>query len=142
MVQMSGYDVPGLVLNRILSTSSCVNRSLVSWCDRRVRRAQALMRGDRLRVLQRAAIGEIGRNPGRREAVVADGFGATAHHAPSPWAEEPTFLVIGDAARRVMDPRLLCESPFTDIDPLGVAFLFEESEIFEPCRGERRHKAA
>lgn len=32
-------------------------------------------------------------------------------------------------ARGVMDPRLLYASPFTDIDPLGVAGLFEEAEV-------------
>ena len=34
-------------------------------------------------------------------------------------------------ARGAMDPRLLYESPFTDIDPLGVAGLFKEGEIVE-----------
>jgi type I restriction enzyme, R subunit len=32
-------------------------------------------------------------------------------------------------ARGVMDPRLLYESPFTDIDPLGVAGVFGEGEV-------------
>jgi type I restriction enzyme R subunit len=32
-------------------------------------------------------------------------------------------------ARGVMDPRLLYESPFTDIDPLGVAGVFEEADV-------------
>ena len=32
-------------------------------------------------------------------------------------------------ARGVMDPRLLYEFPFTDIDPLGVAGLFEEADV-------------
>jgi type I restriction enzyme, R subunit len=30
--------------------------------------------------------------------------------------------------RGVMDPRLLYESPFTDLDPLGVAGLFKQGE--------------
>ena len=34
-------------------------------------------------------------------------------------------------ARGAMDPRLLYESPFTDIDPLGVAGVFAEGEIVE-----------
>jgi len=32
-------------------------------------------------------------------------------------------------ARGVMDPRLLYESPFTDMDPLGVAGVFEEADV-------------
>jgi hypothetical protein len=50
--------------------------------------ARALMCGHRLRVLQRAAVGEIRRDPGRPERVVADrrqdagGECALAHHAP------------------------------------------------------------
>jgi type I restriction enzyme, R subunit len=32
-------------------------------------------------------------------------------------------------ARGVMDPRLLYESPFTDLDPLGVAGVFEEGDV-------------
>ena len=31
--------------------------------------------------------------------------------------------------RGAMDPRLLYESPFTDIDPLGIAGVFGEPEI-------------
>ena len=34
-------------------------------------------------------------------------------------------------ARGVMDPRLLYESPFTDIDPLGVAGVFKEGEVVQ-----------
>jgi type I site-specific restriction endonuclease len=34
-------------------------------------------------------------------------------------------------ARGVMDPRLLYESPFTDLDPLGVAGVFGEGEVVE-----------
>jgi type I restriction enzyme R subunit len=34
-------------------------------------------------------------------------------------------------ARGVMDPRLLYESPFTDIDPLGVAGIFAEGEVVQ-----------
>jgi type I restriction enzyme, R subunit len=34
-------------------------------------------------------------------------------------------------ARGVMDPRLLYESPFTDLDPLGVAGLFREGDVVE-----------
>jgi type I restriction enzyme, R subunit len=30
-----------------------------------------------------------------------------------------------------MDPRLLYESPFTDLDPLGVAGLFGEGEVIQ-----------
>jgi type I restriction enzyme, R subunit len=33
--------------------------------------------------------------------------------------------------RGAMDPRLLYESPFTDIDPLGVAGIFEEGEVVQ-----------
>ena len=31
----------------------------------------------------------------------------------------------------VMDPRLLYESPFTDLDPLGVAGIFAEGEVVQ-----------
>jgi type I restriction enzyme R subunit len=34
-------------------------------------------------------------------------------------------------ARGVMDPRLLYESPFTDIDPLGVARVFQEGDVVQ-----------
>jgi type I restriction enzyme R subunit len=34
-------------------------------------------------------------------------------------------------ARGVMDPRLLYESPFTDLDPLGVAGVFREADVVE-----------
>jgi type I restriction enzyme R subunit len=34
-------------------------------------------------------------------------------------------------ARGAMDPRLLYESPFTDIDPLGVAGIFAEGEVVQ-----------
>jgi type I restriction enzyme, R subunit len=34
-------------------------------------------------------------------------------------------------ARGVMDPRLLYESPFTDLDPLGVAGVFREGDVVE-----------
>ena len=34
-------------------------------------------------------------------------------------------------ARGVMDPRLLYESPFTDLDPLGVAGVFAEGEVVQ-----------
>jgi EcoEI R protein C-terminal/Predicted metal-binding integral membrane protein (DUF2182) len=37
-------------------------------------------------------------------------------------------------ARGAMDPRLLYESPFTDIDPLGVAGVFKEGEVVELIR--------
>jgi hypothetical protein len=73
------------------------------------------MRRHRLGVFERAAVGEIGRDPGRPETVIADrrhdagGFGAPAHHGPGiglihrpvgkrgrdmPFrrAEQPTFL--------------------------------------------------
>jgi type I restriction enzyme R subunit len=30
-----------------------------------------------------------------------------------------------------MDPRLLYEAPFTDLDPLGVAGIFAEGEVVE-----------
>jgi type I restriction enzyme R subunit len=33
--------------------------------------------------------------------------------------------------RGMMDPRLLYESPFTDLDPLGVAGLFGKGEVLE-----------
>lgn len=36
--------------------------------------------------------------------------------------------------RGAMDPRLLYESPFTDIDPLGVAGVFKEGEVVELIR--------
>ena len=32
-------------------------------------------------------------------------------------------------ARGAMDPRLLYQSPFTDLDPLGVAGIFNENEV-------------
>jgi hypothetical protein len=53
-----------------------------------LRGARALVRCHRLRVLQRATVGEIRRDPGRPKAVVADrrrdagGDRALAHHAP------------------------------------------------------------
>jgi type I restriction enzyme R subunit len=34
-------------------------------------------------------------------------------------------------SRGVMDPRLLYESPFTDLDPLGVAGVFGEGEVVQ-----------
>jgi type I restriction enzyme R subunit len=34
-------------------------------------------------------------------------------------------------ARGVMDPRLLYESPFTDLDPFGVAGVFKEADVVE-----------
>jgi type I restriction enzyme, R subunit len=34
-------------------------------------------------------------------------------------------------ARGVMDPRLLYESPFTDVDPLGVAGVFQDGEVVQ-----------
>jgi type I restriction enzyme R subunit len=34
-------------------------------------------------------------------------------------------------ARGTMDPRLLYASPFTDLDPLGVAGIFAEGEVVE-----------
>jgi type I restriction enzyme R subunit len=37
-------------------------------------------------------------------------------------------------ARGVMDPRLLYESPFTDLDPLGVAGVFGEGDVVELIR--------
>jgi type I restriction enzyme R subunit len=37
-------------------------------------------------------------------------------------------------ARGVMDARLLYESPFTDIDPLGVAGVFEEADVINPIQ--------
>src|SRR6266851_8021028 len=37
-------------------------------------------------------------------------------------------------ARGVMDARLLYESPFTDLDPLGVAGVFGEAEVVELIR--------
>jgi type I restriction enzyme R subunit len=37
-------------------------------------------------------------------------------------------------ARGVMDPRVLYESPFTDLDPLGVAGVFGEGEVVELIR--------
>jgi type I restriction enzyme R subunit len=37
-------------------------------------------------------------------------------------------------ARGAMDPRLLYESPFTDLDPLGVAGVFKEGEVVEPIQ--------
>ena len=33
--------------------------------------------------------------------------------------------------RGIMDPRLLYAAPFTDIDPLGVAGVFGESEVVQ-----------
>ena len=36
--------------------------------------------------------------------------------------------------RGAMDPRLLYESPFTDMDPLGVAGVFKEGEVVELIR--------
>jgi hypothetical protein len=62
----------------IRSTSSCVELG----------GARALMRRHGLRMLQRAAVGEIRRDPGRPERVVADqrhdagGERALAYHAP------------------------------------------------------------
>jgi hypothetical protein len=34
-------------------------------------------------------------------------------------------------ARGMMDPRLLYESPFTDLDPLGVAGVFQEGDVVQ-----------
>jgi type I restriction enzyme R subunit len=35
------------------------------------------------------------------------------------------------AARGVVDPALLCESPFTDMNPSGLAGVFGDSEVAE-----------
>jgi hypothetical protein len=41
-------------------------------------------------------------------------------------------IVIDYLTERVtMDPRLLYESPFTDLDPLGVAGVFKEGEVVQ-----------
>jgi type I restriction enzyme R subunit len=43
---------------------------------------------------------------------------------------EPTFrALVGE--RGAMDPRLLYESPFTDIDPMGIGGLFSKRDVEE-----------
>ena len=55
-----------------------------------------------------------------------DGRNLTAHQ------HEFVDMVIDHlTARGVMDPRLLYESPFTDIDPLGIAGLFDEGDVVQ-----------
>ena len=58
------------VHSRILSTSSCVSRSFRPVVE--LGRARALMRRHFLRVLERAAIGEVSSDSGGAERVAAD----------------------------------------------------------------------
>ena len=59
-----------------------------------------------------------------------DGFGEgrtfTAHQL-----EFVNMMIEHLTERGAMDPRLLYESPFTDIDPLGVAGVFKEGEVVQ-----------
>src|ERR1700726_4590787 len=85
-------------------------------------RARALVRGHFLRVIERAAVGEVGRDPGGAERVAADRLrnagsrGPSADHPPGirlahrlvgeqaavvtpRRAEQPTLTILGDAGR-------------------------------------------
>ncbi|MBV8522231.1 MAG: hypothetical protein JOY71_08905, partial [Acetobacteraceae bacterium] len=54
------------------------------------------------------------------------GRGLTAHQL-----EFVDMIVDHLTERGAMDPRLLYESPFTDVDPLGVAGVFKEAEVVQ-----------
>jgi type I restriction enzyme R subunit len=58
--------------------------------------------------------------------VFSEGRKLTAHQH-----EFVNMIVEHLTARGVMDARLLYESPFTDLDPLGVAGVFEEGDVVQ-----------
>ena len=72
-----------------------------------------------------------------------DGF-LTGKSLSSDQIEFLNMVIDHLTARGAMDPRLLYESPFTDIDPLGIAGIFGEPEIQEVMSilGEVRRRAA
>jgi type I restriction enzyme R subunit len=65
-----------------------------------------------------------------RAAAVRAFEGFLQGRKPSAHQHEFVDMMIDHlTARGIMDPRLLYESLFTDIDPLGIAGLFEEAEV-------------